>query len=108
MSTGYVISKTKIFNSLAILFSNKICIWMIVFCHPDYLCCLILKALFSDLQLRHVQSVAKEKFGPLAGRVFKLLIVNKSLEETQVNITNWDKQIRLLTCFVFCNFVNPS
>lgn len=40
--------------------------------------------IFEAMQLRHAQSVIKERFGVTAARIFRLLIINKRLEEKQV------------------------
>jgi DNA-directed RNA polymerase III subunit RPC3 len=44
-----------------------------------------LRALFAALRLAHVQSLCRARYGPLASRIFRCLLVHKRLEETQLS-----------------------
>lgn len=41
--------------------------------------------LFTELKLKHIQSICRSRFGSLSARIFRCLLVHKRLEETQVS-----------------------
>lgn len=43
-----------------------------------------IKGIFEKLEVQHVQSIVSDRMEPLAGRVYRLLVVYKRLEENQV------------------------
>jgi DNA-directed RNA polymerase III subunit RPC3 len=49
------------------------------------LACADFPQLFSELKLKHLQAHCRARFGPLAARIFRCLLVHKRLEETQVS-----------------------
>jgi DNA-directed RNA polymerase III subunit RPC3 len=41
--------------------------------------------LFSELRLKHLQSLCRSRFGSLSARIFRTLLVHRRLEETQIS-----------------------
>jgi hypothetical protein len=63
-----------IFLTIAALTLNHVC-------HTDT------ESILEDARMRHAQAILNEKYGMVAGRIFRLLIVHKRLEEKQVTYT---------------------